>query len=135
MATKMNLKFDKYWCKFSTIMAIAVIFYPRYKFHIIEWAYKKIYGSSSDLELDLFKGKLFSLFEEYESMNEKSKGVESSSSKVDKTVDSYMTDFDDFFSCEFTSGDKSELESYLEEPKLPRVGDLNVLEYWKALQG
>ncbi|KAL4564394.1 hypothetical protein LXL04_028458 [Taraxacum kok-saghyz] len=32
------------------------------------------------------------------------KGVESSSSKVDKTADSYMTDFDDFFSCEFTSG-------------------------------
>ena len=101
MATKMNLKFDKYWCKFSTIMAIAVIFYPRYKFHIIEWAYKKIYGSSSDLELDLFKHKLFSLFEEYalikRYMNEKSKGVESSSSKVDKTVDSYMTVKNCFF--------------------------------------
>ena len=27
------------------------------------------------------------------------------------------------------------MESYLEEPKLPRVGDLNVLEYWKGLQG
>ena len=27
------------------------------------------------------------------------------------------------------------MESYLEEPKLPRMGDLNVLEYWKALQG
>ncbi|KAL6540733.1 hypothetical protein OROMI_024616 [Orobanche minor] len=49
--------------------------------------------------------------------------------------DTFMTDFDEFFSCEFTSGGKSELESYLEEPKLPRMGDLNVLEYWKGHQG
>ncbi|KAL6540732.1 hypothetical protein OROMI_024615 [Orobanche minor] len=52
MATKMHLKFDKYWSQFSTIMAIAVVFDPRYKFHVIEWAYKKIYGSDSELELD-----------------------------------------------------------------------------------
>ncbi|CAI9285514.1 unnamed protein product [Lactuca saligna] len=39
--------------------------------------------------------------------------------------DTYMTDFDDFFSCEFTTGGKSELQSYLEEPKLPRTGSMH----------
>nr|KAJ0203532.1 hypothetical protein LSAT_V11C500237630 [Lactuca sativa] len=85
MTTRMNLKFDKYWSKFSTIMGIAVIFDPRYKFQVIDWAFKK--------------------------------------------------DFDEFSSYEFTTDGKSELELYLEEPKLSQIGDLNVLEYWKPLQG
>lgn len=138
MAGKMHLKFDKYWRQFSTIMGIAVVFDPRYKFQVIDWAFKKVYGSCSDIELDLFKTRLFSLFDEYVSTNNKSKVNESSSHspKVQKNMsDTYMLDFDDFSSCEFTSDSKSELESYLEEQKLPRTDDLNVLEYWKALQG
>ncbi|CAH1450225.1 unnamed protein product [Lactuca virosa] len=65
-------------------------------------------------------------------INTKSKANESSppSPTVDeKLSDTYMTDFDEFFSCEFTTDGKYELESYLEEPKLPRMCDLNVLEY------
>ncbi|KAI3747265.1 hypothetical protein L6452_09718 [Arctium lappa] len=50
-------------------------------------------------------------------------------------IDTYMTDFDEFSSCEFTTDGKSELQSYLEEPKLPRMDDFDVLEYWKPLQG
>ena len=59
MATRMNLKFDKYWSEFSTIMGIVVIFDPRYKFQVINWAFKKVYGETSDLELDLFKKSYF----------------------------------------------------------------------------
>ncbi|KAJ9547236.1 hypothetical protein OSB04_019779 [Centaurea solstitialis] len=70
IAEKMNLKFDKYRRDFSTIMGIAVVFDPHYKFQ----------------------------------------------------------DFDDFSSYEFTANGKSKLQSYLEEPKLPRVDDFDVLE-------
>lgn len=138
MAFKMHLKFDKYWSDFSTIMGIAVVFDPRYKFQVIEWAFKKIYGSTSDVEIDLFKKKLFALFDEYVAISSKTKTNESSSQStkgVDDVPDTYMTDFDEFSSCEFTSDSKSEMESYLEEPKLPRTDDLNVLDHWKLLQG
>ena len=47
----------------------------------------------------------------------------------------FYQDFDEFSSCEFTTSGKSELQSYLEEPKLPRIDDFDVLEYWKPLQG
>nr|KAJ0189759.1 hypothetical protein LSAT_V11C800454260 [Lactuca sativa] len=137
MATRMNLKFDKYWSEFSTIMGIVVIFDPHYKFQVIDWPFKRVYGKTSDLEIDLFKKKLFSLFDEYVAINTKSKASESSppSPKVNENLsDTYMTDFDEFSSCEFTTDGKSKLELYLEEPKLPRIGDLNVLEYWKPLQ-
>ncbi|KAK9668313.1 hypothetical protein RND81_13G050600 [Saponaria officinalis] len=65
MAAKMFVKFDKYWSTFSTIMAIEVIFDPRYKFNVVDWAYKKFFGDSYNLELDLFKAKLFELYNEY----------------------------------------------------------------------
>ncbi|CAH1430443.1 unnamed protein product [Lactuca virosa] len=123
---------------FSALLwALPLFFYPRYKFHFIEWAFKKIYGSSFVVELDLFKKKLFSLFDEYAAVSATTKTNESSSHSgvANDKSDTYMTDFDDFFSCEFTTGGKSELQSYLEEPKLPRTGDLNVLEYCKHLQG
>ena len=65
MATKMFGKFEKYWSEFSTIMAIATILDPRYKYQFAEWAYKKVYGDRYGIELSLFKEKLFALYGEY----------------------------------------------------------------------
>jgi len=65
MATRMYGKFEKYWAEFSTIMAIATILDPRYKFHFPEWAFKRIYGADHVIGLSLLKDKLFCLFDEY----------------------------------------------------------------------
>ena len=62
MAMKMFGKFKKYWSEFSTIMAIATILDPRYKYKFAEWAYKKVYGDRYGIEL---KEKLFALYGEY----------------------------------------------------------------------
>lgn len=67
MATRMWEKFDKYWSEFSTIMAIAVVFDPRFKLQVVEWAYKKLYNDRWEFEMELFKGKLFALYNEYAS--------------------------------------------------------------------
>ncbi|XP_074377053.1 zinc finger BED domain-containing protein RICESLEEPER 2-like [Apium graveolens] len=40
LATKMKPKFDKYWAYYNTILAIAVVFNPRYKTHFVEFSYK-----------------------------------------------------------------------------------------------
>lgn len=46
-----------------------------------------------------------------------------------------MQDFDNFESEEFTfSAQKTQLELYLDEPKLDRKTNLDILEYWKANQ-
>ncbi|CAH1432163.1 unnamed protein product [Lactuca virosa] len=66
-------------------------------------------------------------FDKYWSVSATTKKNESSSHSgvANDKSDTYMTDFDDFFSCEFTTGGKSELQSYLEEPKLPRTGSMH----------
>ena len=43
----MNLKFEKYWSKYSLILAIAVILDPRYKIQFVEWTYTKFHGKDS----------------------------------------------------------------------------------------
>lgn len=65
MATKMFGKFEKFWSECSTIMAITTILDPRYKCQFAEWAYKKVYGDSYDIELRLLKEKLIKLHGEY----------------------------------------------------------------------
>ena len=65
MATKMFAKFEKYWCEFSAIMAIATVLDPRYKYQFAEWTYMNVYGDSYGIELSLFKKKLFALHGEY----------------------------------------------------------------------
>jgi len=65
MATKLFAKFEKYWSEFSTIMAIATILDPRYKYQFAEWAYKRVYGDGYSIELSLLKNKLFALYDEY----------------------------------------------------------------------
>ena len=64
MATKMFGKFEKYWSEFSTIIAIATVLDHCYKYKFAEWAYKKVYGDSYDIELRLLKEKLFALYGE-----------------------------------------------------------------------
>ena len=46
-------------------MAISTILDPRYKFQFAEWAYRRVYGDSHEIELYWLKDKLFTLFDEY----------------------------------------------------------------------
>ena len=68
MAELMMAKFEKYWCDFSLILAIAVILDPRYKIDFVDWSYSKIYGSNSS-QFQEVVGKLFSTFNEYVAKN------------------------------------------------------------------
>ena len=65
MASRMYVKFEKYWDEFSTVMAVAAVLDPRYKFQIVEWGYEKAYGDKYKSELETIKVKMFSLFNEY----------------------------------------------------------------------
>ncbi|KAL3501876.1 hypothetical protein ACH5RR_036325 [Cinchona calisaya] len=76
MATQMYGKFEKYWYEFSLILAMAVVFDPWYKFQIVEFFYKKLYGDKTleyCRECAKVKVKLFLLFELY--MNKSSKST------------------------------------------------------------
>lgn len=61
---QMQRKFDKYWAEYSPILAMAIVFDPRYKLQFVEFCYKKLYGDFV-IEVDRVKQNLKSLYEEY----------------------------------------------------------------------
>lgn len=63
---KMWHKIQKYWYDFSPILTIVIVLDPQYKFELVEFCYKKIYGNDS-LEFELLCDKLLSLFKKYKS--------------------------------------------------------------------
>ena len=79
IAEQMFVKFNKYWSEFNLLLAVAVIFDPRYKFQFLEFCYSKLYGPRSD-ELARVKNTIFSLFDEYSVI---SKTVDSASHSCD----------------------------------------------------
>ncbi|CAB4263761.1 unnamed protein product [Prunus armeniaca] len=145
MATQMMEKFDKYWKEYSLILAVAVILDPRYKIQFVEFCYKRLYGYNSE-EMTKVRDMLFSLFDLYFRIYSSSESVSGTSSAsngarshvddmVSKECLDVMKEFDNFESEEFTtSAQKTQLQLYLDEPKIDRKTKLNVLDFWKVNQ-
>ncbi|KAK9195172.1 hypothetical protein WN943_003291 [Citrus x changshan-huyou] len=130
MAQKMIEKFEKYWSDFCTILAIAIILDPRYKMAFIEFAYSKVYGQNSE-ELKHVRDKLFSIFGEYNLITPSSSTTSVLTQMSD--VGSSAGQFDDFDNMDCSAYvRKSELELYLDEPRIDRKIDLDILSFWKG---
>ncbi|XP_022028604.1 zinc finger BED domain-containing protein DAYSLEEPER-like [Helianthus annuus] len=125
MAELMMTKFQKYWSHFSLTLAIAVVLDPRYKLHFINLSYSQIYGEASP---EYSNGDQFlnSTFNEYVNML----NVAGDDKRDDATRAS--NDFDQFQSKDFTINKKSKLQMYLEESRVDRSSELDVLAFWKA---
>ncbi|XP_058181153.1 zinc finger BED domain-containing protein RICESLEEPER 2-like [Rhododendron vialii] len=123
-----------YFPKHSVILAIAVISDPRFKFQLVEYSYGKLYGESSSevfTQCTRIREKLFGLFNEYQSKAYKPEVVQGN--VVQENQGEFIEDFDAFESHSFvSSAHKNQLELYLDEPRLPRNENIDVLEYWRA---
>ncbi|XP_027157937.1 zinc finger BED domain-containing protein RICESLEEPER 2-like [Coffea eugenioides] len=147
IASQMFVKFNKYWSEFNLLLAIAVVFDPRYKFQFIEFSYNKLYGPGSN-ELVKVRNALFDVYNEYVKTSN-TPGALSSCSRGSNEVYSphgakeqednqsfdILEEFDQFDTFEFAcSAQKSQLELYLDEPRVKRSSHIIVLDYWKAQQ-
>ncbi|KAL4582630.1 hypothetical protein LXL04_007187 [Taraxacum kok-saghyz] len=145
MSDLMFAKSEKYWADFSLILAIDVVFDPRYKIQTVEWGYKKIYGENSS-QFEEVKSTLVSLFDIYHVNSSTRKNDGSTSKDVNDPKESTdgigsgvhtneaWEEFDSFDYEYGISTKKSELELYLEEPRMPRLTELNILDYWRGQQ-
>ncbi|XP_024023525.1 zinc finger BED domain-containing protein RICESLEEPER 2 isoform X1 [Morus notabilis] len=65
MAKAMLTKFEKYWKDLSLILAIAIVFDPRYKLNFVDYAYGNVYGMKGSPQFLEVKRNLDLLFTEY----------------------------------------------------------------------
>lgn len=75
MASKMKVKFDKYWDIMNYLLAIGSILDPRYKMKMIEFYYPLVYGDTSSSEIEKIKQMLYDLVQEYQKRAKQSQGV------------------------------------------------------------
>nr|GMD45581.1 zinc finger BED domain-containing protein RICESLEEPER 2-like [Ipomoea batatas] len=124
MCKKMFEKFDKYWSEYSIVLAFGAIFYPRIKLVTLEHLYEELENDTIKVQdmISRVKTKLNKLFSAYAdvvtprpSQPRFSQAIKKYDSQSVKTIG------------------KSELDIYLEEPKLEYAyyEDLNILDYWK----
>uniref|UniRef100_A0A2N9GLN0 BED-type domain-containing protein n=1 Tax=Fagus sylvatica TaxID=28930 RepID=A0A2N9GLN0_FAGSY len=145
MAQRMKEKFDKYWDSYSVVLACAVVLDPRYKLDFVDYIFKKI--ESNDLtaktKLQHVRTQLYQLFSEYEHQKPMvaenvsscvgSSSHSSAPSGIDHEEDMEVDEFDYYESSVSGNTKKSQLDLYLEEPRLNRkqYAKLDVLSWWK----
>ncbi|KAL4639587.1 hypothetical protein ACB092_03G229000 [Castanea dentata] len=142
MADQMLVKFEKYWIEFSVVLAIAVVLDPRYKLPFIDWCYQKLYGHASSLQYVKVREKLFALFGEYVSnVSAPSISSKMAGQATQETEEQYanegflfmMQEFDSFHSMDMgRQAQKTQLELYLDEPRVDRNAKLDILAFSKG---
>ncbi|KAJ4723486.1 zinc finger BED domain-containing protein RICESLEEPER 1-like [Melia azedarach] len=102
--------------KYNLVLVIAVILDPRFKVDIVQLWYNKIYGRDADRYLE----KIIDDFNKY---------YEMLSSESGNTTSSYLDTMGR--PCK-SSPKSSELERYLNDPKVPSVEEFDILAWWRA---
>ncbi|XP_070682810.1 zinc finger BED domain-containing protein DAYSLEEPER-like isoform X2 [Malus domestica] len=101
----------------------------------VEWGYNKFYGKDSR-ELKDVSGTLFSLYGHYIDKFSHllvSNSVNQTPTQI-KVGDKLFEEFDNIYQDGSTSNEKIELHLYLEEKRLDRKQELNILSWWKLEQ-
>eukprot|EP00267_Zea_mays_P041645 XP_020393563.1 zinc finger BED domain-containing protein RICESLEEPER 1-like [Zea mays] len=141
MSSRMITKFDKYWTDIHGLMAIAVVLDPRYKFGMLKACYTRLFGAQSRAMLEIENvRKLFDeLIKEYNNkcikpvtsggQNASSSCVSNASTYTDELFSAMEEELDDMCSDEEKA--KSELDLYVDEGRIPKSKDFDILGYWK----
>ena len=145
MAIPVKAKFEKYWEECSLVLAIAVVLDPRFKLALVEYYYNELYGECGERYVDRVRNAIADLFVEYGGdlapfssyVDNIGEGTSTCGNiDVQDDDDDKLSDFDKWYqqSCSSTilASQKSELQSYLDEPVFPRKDDFDILGWWKA---
>jgi hypothetical protein len=139
MASSMSRKFEKYWKKSSTTLAVACFLDPRYKKRLIEFYMRKFYGNSSQDHVDELVSVIKKLYQFYVIDTPSSSRPKSRSDapKQTDTTDLLVDDGDDeleSFLDESSGHDTdamNELDKYMADPPLRLSGHFDILAWWK----
>ncbi|KAL4351826.1 hypothetical protein GQ457_06G005140 [Hibiscus cannabinus] len=146
-AIEMKKKFDKYWFNssgeddYSMLFAFAVILDPRYKLSFLKYCYESIFEDEIEATLKIsdVRFKLGMLFKEYAPETrvpyETSLTSGSNSNTMSTSSSDHKRKFDifaDYDKREATSScAKTQLDIYLDDPKMDRKVELDILNFWK----
>ncbi|XP_074267907.1 zinc finger BED domain-containing protein RICESLEEPER 2-like [Silene latifolia] len=150
MASKMKLKYDKYWGKIENLnllLFVSLILDPRYKMTYVEWMVKTIYGNDKGRLLAMNITYFFETFFDFYASSIPKTSNSASSSSTTTNIFPQTNNQDDTFNFGALLGNKfememggaeneskSEWEKYLTDDRESRHSTLNILQWWKDNQ-
>lgn len=133
MVGPMKEKFDKYWEECCLVLAVAVVFDPRFKMDLVEYFYTRIYGANAHPYIQRVRNTLVKLFIDYGGSFNPSVDESSTVSSFGGETRASLRDFDRWcYESRVSVNQKSELESYLDEARFPRAETFSILDWWKT---
>ncbi|KAK7244100.1 hypothetical protein RIF29_38918 [Crotalaria pallida] len=137
VALKMKARFDKYWSKCSSALAVAAILDPRFKMKLVEYYYSQIYGSTALDRIKEVSDAVKELFDAYSicsTMVDQGSALPGSSLPCTSyDARDRLKGFDKFLhETSQSQSIASDLDKYLEEPIFPRSSDFNILNWWRV---
>ncbi|GKB45450.1 zinc finger BED domain-containing protein RICESLEEPER 2-like protein, partial [Tanacetum coccineum] len=143
MAKDMKTKFDKYWETYTMVLSFGAILDPRYKLNIIEFYLSEL-GMEGPLLIEKVQSvenglrKLYSAYEiQPNVMQGSTKGPSSNvgGGKLCDDAEDDLAGFETFQSqYKILEVQKSQLDQYLDEPKLDKNQKIDILQFWKENQ-
>ncbi|XBI10002.1 hypothetical protein VPH35_137411 [Triticum aestivum] len=135
MSEEMKDKFEKYWKDIHGLMSVATVLDPRYKLHILNALYGPLYGREhAATEIEKVKKLLIQLVKQYKDEVEGEDAWDASVADPLGEEDEAMKLYDQYLSSHPTvpsSSIHTELDLYLEEARLPRTQELDIINWWK----
>ncbi|KAJ4969743.1 hypothetical protein NE237_002842 [Protea cynaroides] len=138
MAEEKKKKFEKYWDSCSVVLAIAVVFDPRYKLSFVEYAFWKIRGIDPKANeiFERIKAILIQLFDEYRSMEVTPEEEVVHLDAIDTNGFGDTIEWEELSIFESSKnrarGYRSELDLYLDEPRIIAYKEFDILAFWKV---
>ncbi|GJY45176.1 zinc finger BED domain-containing protein RICESLEEPER 2-like protein, partial [Tanacetum coccineum] len=143
MAKDMKTKFDKYWETYTMVLSFGAILDPRYKLNIIEFYLSEL-GMEGPLLIEKVQSvedglrKLYNAYEIQPNVMQGSTKGPSSNVGGGKFCDDAEDDLAGFeiFQSQYKKLEvqKSQLDQYLDEPKLDKNQKIDILQFWKENQ-
>ena len=139
MATNMIEKFNKYWGEIHNLLPVATVLDLRFKMKLVEFYFPG--NEDSVYEIEKVQQICDELVDEYKKKYHSSGNVSQSSFQFEMTtgvgkkvgVKDRLASFDAFvYSTTNLDARKLEIDTYLEEPVLPRSSEFDILSWWKA---
>jgi hypothetical protein len=141
LAKLMREKIDKYLKDCSLALAIAVVMDPRFKMKLVQFRFSKIFGDEAPLYVKIVDDGLHELFLEYVALplpltptyaeDGNFENMKTEDNQGTLLSDHGLTDFDMYIMETTSQNTRSELDQYLEESLLPRLQELDLLDWWK----
>ncbi|KAK3130001.1 hypothetical protein QOZ80_6BG0487660 [Eleusine coracana subsp. coracana] len=138
MAVAMSAKFEKYWKKSSTALAVACFLDPRYKKRLIEFYMKRFYGDMYQVELEELLSVITKLYQFYASLTPsptKNKSDVAGTRNIDDILlDNPDEELENFLyeSSGHDNDDLDELDKYMAQPLLKHCGQFDILPWWRG---